>query len=73
MKYNETEYMILRVLQQNPNCSISELCEKSYLGRTTVTKYLKKFKEEELIVSFKSKKGIYERKLTNKAMDLLTK
>ncbi|MDE6584450.1 MAG: winged helix-turn-helix domain-containing protein [Anaeroplasmataceae bacterium] len=73
MKYNQTERMLLQILQQNPYCSIDQLCEISYLGRTSVTKYLKKFKEEELIVNLKSKKGVCERKLTNKALDLLTK
>lgn len=73
MKFNETERILLKLIQQHPYCSISDLCEKSYLGRTSVTKYLKKFKEEELIVNIKSKKGVYERKLTNKALDLLTK
>lgn len=71
-KYNKTALMLLRVIEQNPFSSISTLCELCYLGRTSVTNYLKRFKEEGLIVIFKSKKRVYERKLTNKALDLLT-
>ncbi|MCM1130680.1 MAG: hypothetical protein NC310_01295 [Roseburia sp.] len=72
-KYNETEIKLLQFIAEHPSFTIEKMCECLYLGRSTVTKYIRIFKEEKLIYDNGQKKSNYRRLLTNKACLLLTK
>lgn len=72
-EYNEMEIKILKLILEQPSLTVEEMCERLYLGRTPLTRYLRLFKEEELIYDNGQKRPNYQRLLTNKGRLLLTK
>ncbi|MDE6047930.1 MAG: hypothetical protein K2F56_04805 [Anaeroplasmataceae bacterium] len=71
--YNEMEIKVLECIEKHPSMTIEEMCDSLYLGRTCLTRYLRIFKEEELIYDNGKKRPDYQRLLTNKGRLLLTK
>ena len=72
-EYNETEIKLLQLIDEHPSLTVDKICETLYLSRTSVTRYIRIFKEEKLIYDNGQKKPNYRRLLTNKARLLLTK
>ncbi|MDE7263611.1 MAG: winged helix-turn-helix domain-containing protein [Anaeroplasmataceae bacterium] len=71
--YKEMEIKLLKLISECPSITIDEMCERLYLGRTTVMQYLRKFKEENLLYDNGEKRPFYRRLLTKEARLLLTK
>lgn len=72
-KYNETEVNLLKIIQKNSRMTIDQMSETLYVSRSVVTKYLKRFYEEDLLILIGEKNANYQRILTNKGRLLLTK
>ena len=72
-KYNETEVNLLKIIQKNSRITIDQMSETLYVSRSVVTKYLKRFYEEDLLILIGEKNANYQRILTNKGRLLLTK
>ncbi|MDE7384500.1 MAG: winged helix-turn-helix transcriptional regulator, partial [Anaeroplasmataceae bacterium] len=69
--YNEMRMKVLECIEMHPSMTIEEMCESLYLSRTSLTRYLRIFKEEELICDNGKKRADYQRLLTNKGRLLL--
>lgn len=72
-KYNETEKNLLKIIEENPKITIDQMSLSVYVSRSAITKYLKRFYEEDLLILVGEKNANYQRILTNKARLLLTK
>ena len=70
---NESEMQLLQLIEDNPQASISIMCKKLYLNRTTITRYLKRLTEDKLIYSTGKFHSGFCRILTDDARLLLTK
>ena len=58
-KLNEPVKLILKLVKENPNITKQQMIEKTNLSRATITRYIKKLKEQKLLRRIGSDKTGY--------------